>query len=186
MARQNTTEFALLGILSQGPASGYDLSKFCESEIGHFWNETYSSIYPAVKRLYDKGWVAKAYVQQSDKPDKVVYEINDEGLRVFREWLDAEVIPVSSRNVLALKLYFGSQIKKKTLRRHIAQYRLNLLKSLAMLEPKIAGIRKDGGDSDETVFALLTVSQKIHATKAMLDWCRSADDVINGLEDEDE
>ncbi|MGH9601902.1 MAG: PadR family transcriptional regulator, partial [Terriglobales bacterium] len=47
----NTTRFALLGLLSLGPQSGYDLKKRMEQSIAHFWSESYGQIYPTLRRL---------------------------------------------------------------------------------------------------------------------------------------
>ena len=44
-----------LGMLTDGPASGYDLKKQFESSFGHFFAAGYGSIYPALSSLAANG-----------------------------------------------------------------------------------------------------------------------------------
>lgn len=68
-----------LGMLTDGPASGYDLKKEFESSFGHFFSAGYGSIYPALSTLSDKGHVDCEEIPQEGKPDRKVYRITDEG-----------------------------------------------------------------------------------------------------------
>ena len=40
MPRVNRTRFAILGMLTSGPRSGYDLKKDFEEQISNFWSES--------------------------------------------------------------------------------------------------------------------------------------------------
>lgn len=185
MAKQNTAEYALLGLLTKQPASGYDLRRLAQETMGHFWNESFASIYPMLKRLHQKGWVSRTDVEQDDKPDKIVYEATSTGRAAFAEWLKEAVTPSPPRDLLMLKLYFGRQTDPEVLRGHIDAYRRRLMENLSMMEPQIAKIRNAGEDHPDHVFTLLTLSQNIHATRAMLAWCKSADEVLAGLGDQE-
>ena len=68
-----------LGMLTDGPASGYDLKKQFESSFGHFFAAGYGSIYPALSSLSEKGLVACEEVAQEGKPDRKVYQITNDG-----------------------------------------------------------------------------------------------------------
>lgn len=68
-----------LGMLTDGPASGYDLKKQFESSFGHFFAAGYGSIYPALSSLAEDELVQCEEVPQEGKPDRKVYEITDEG-----------------------------------------------------------------------------------------------------------
>lgn len=68
-----------LGMLTDGPASGYDLKKQFESSFGHFFAAGYGSIYPALSSLSEKGLVACEEVPQEGKPDRKVYQITNDG-----------------------------------------------------------------------------------------------------------
>lgn len=68
-----------LGILTDGPASGYDLKKQFESTFSHFFAAGYGSIYPALSSLAHDGLVTCEEIPQEGKPDRKVYEISAEG-----------------------------------------------------------------------------------------------------------
>ncbi len=68
-----------LGMLTDGPASGYDMKKRFESCFGHFFAAGYGSIYPALATLARNGLVEFEAVPQEGKPDRKVYSITAEG-----------------------------------------------------------------------------------------------------------
>ena len=68
-----------LGMLTDGPASGYDLKKEFESSFAHFFAAGYGSIYPALSALAEDGLVDCELVPQEGKPDRKVYRITESG-----------------------------------------------------------------------------------------------------------
>jgi DNA-binding PadR family transcriptional regulator len=68
-----------LGMLTDGPASGYDMKKCFESSFGHFFPAGYGSIYPALATLARDRMVEFEEVAQEGKPDRKVYTITDTG-----------------------------------------------------------------------------------------------------------
>lgn len=76
-----------LGMLTDGPASGYDLKKEFESTFSHFFSAGYGSIYPALSTLAEKNLVSCQEIPQEGKPDRKVYEITNEGREFLLEAL---------------------------------------------------------------------------------------------------
>lgn len=173
MAKQNTAEYALLGLLSSSPASGYDLHRRSDELIGHFWSESFASIYPMLKRLMEKKWVTRVQVEQEDKPDKWIYSITDLGIVALKEWLREPLRNPPPRNIMLLKLFFGHLSKRETLKQHIESYKSELVTDLQQIEQKISRLRNSSSGSKERMFSLLTLSHSIHITKANLEWCKS-------------
>jgi DNA-binding PadR family transcriptional regulator len=68
-----------LVMLTDGPASGYDMKKCFESSFGHFFSAGYGSIYPALATLARNGMVEFEEVPQDGKPDRKVYTITEKG-----------------------------------------------------------------------------------------------------------
>ena len=77
-----------LGMLTDGPASGYDLKKEFESSFAHFFAAGYGSIYPALSALAEDGLVNCELVPQEGKPDRKVYRITDTGREFLLEALE--------------------------------------------------------------------------------------------------
>jgi DNA-binding PadR family transcriptional regulator len=92
MSRQITTlGYALLGLLHQKPCTGYDLRKiFAETPFMSF-SESPGSIYPALRRLEEKGDVRGRIQQGSGMRRRKVFRITPAGLGELKEWLEKPV-----------------------------------------------------------------------------------------------
>ena len=112
MAKVNTTRFALLGLLTFGPASGYELKTLCDRTISHFWNENYGHIYPVLKELAEEGLVTSDNETQVGRPAKTVYSITDKGMGELRAWLAKPVAHTPPRVELLLKIVFSGNVSR--------------------------------------------------------------------------
>ncbi len=97
--------YAILGLLSRGALSGYDLKQRMERPVGFFWEARHSQIYPELARLEGEGLVSHRLVEQKGRPDKKVYEITPAGLAALKEWVTAPLEPRTVRDELVLKAY---------------------------------------------------------------------------------
>ena len=100
----------LLGLLTIGPMSGYDLGQAIRTSVGFFWNESYGQIYPNLKKLAAEGFVIAKRERQKGKPERHVYSITKKGRERLAAWLAVEPQAEIPRNELLLKLFFGAQI----------------------------------------------------------------------------
>src|SRR5579872_280961 len=102
----SSSKFAILGALSLKPASGYDIKRFVASSIGHFWNESYGSIYPILKKLAHAQLVAPQKGAQGGR-ERVVYTLTAQGEKALREWLMQPPRQEPLRSEILLKLFFA-------------------------------------------------------------------------------
>ena len=51
--------FAILGYLSTGPGTGWDISRQFDTGLGWFWTARHSQIYPELKRMTQEGLVER-------------------------------------------------------------------------------------------------------------------------------
>ena len=72
---------ALLGFINYGPMTGYELKKFFDTSVAHFWNAELSQIYPALKAMESEGLVEMKVEVQDDRPNRKVYSITENGRR---------------------------------------------------------------------------------------------------------
>jgi DNA-binding PadR family transcriptional regulator len=105
MARKTSrTLYAILGLLSKGSASGYDLKKELEKPRYHFWNESYGQIYPMLHRLHKEGWAELEVEHQDSGPDRKIYSLTDSGRAHLERWLRQPAQDFSMRDEVALRL----------------------------------------------------------------------------------
>jgi DNA-binding PadR family transcriptional regulator len=134
------TECAVLGLLADGEASGYDLVKRTNAGVGYIWAPAKSRVYVVLARLLDDGFVARRDVVQADRPDKQVYRITRAGERAFSRWLEEQ--SWRSHDELLLKVFFGAHLERARLADLVARYADDERARLAdyrAIEERIAG-----------------------------------------------
>ncbi len=73
-----------LGILTRGDATGYEIKKLFEDDgYQHFVEASFGSIYPALNRLTEEGYVSVREESQEKRPDRKVYSITPAGRTAF-------------------------------------------------------------------------------------------------------
>ena len=113
--RTSSSTDVLLGLLTIGPMSGYDLGQAIRTSVGFFWNESYGQIYPNLRNLATEGLVTSKTERQKGKPDRHIYSITKMGRERLAAWLAVEPQPEIPRNELLLKLFFGAQVPAEIL-----------------------------------------------------------------------
>jgi DNA-binding PadR family transcriptional regulator len=72
----------------------------------------YGQVYTTLERLSRDGLVAHEVVSQSERPDKKVYAVTEEGRRQLRDWLASpSPIDLDLRNETFLKLTLALRLK---------------------------------------------------------------------------
>lgn len=96
-----------LGMLTSGPATGYDLKKFFESSFGHFFPAGYGSIYPALSALAEQELVQCEEIAQEGKPDRKLYSITESGRQTLAAALDNRMPTHKIRSEFLATLFFA-------------------------------------------------------------------------------
>jgi DNA-binding PadR family transcriptional regulator len=91
MSEPTNLGYALLGLVHQGPKSGYDLRKvMAETALGNY-SSSPGAIYPALARLEKEGLVIGKEDRSTSLRPKKVYRPSAKGRKVFTAWLSREV-----------------------------------------------------------------------------------------------
>jgi len=178
MARESKTRYAVLGILAQGPRSGYEIRKIIEGSIGYFWQESYGQLYPVLKRLAAEKAVAVREVEQQGRPDKKVYTITAGGLAQLQEWLPEPQERSPLRDELLLKLFFGRLTEPESLIPLLESEKSEALR----LHETLRGIKKQlqrGCEHGAALYSLMTVNYGIRYMKMQADWAKECLQELN-------
>lgn len=119
------TMFAVLGILTLGPHTGYDIKQHMEKSTRYFWNENYGQIYPVLAELLERQDVTVHVKRQKGKPDKKVYSITEQGKQTLSDWLSEpmEHMVMLKKNELLLRVFFGSNARPEIIIQHIKDHK---------------------------------------------------------------
>ena len=86
--RGHLLEFAVLGLLHEGPTHGYDLRRRLNTALGPFRALSYGTLYPALRSLLDRGLIAETEdPAAAGRRRRVVYELTAANAR----WIGAEL-----------------------------------------------------------------------------------------------
>jgi PadR family transcriptional regulator, regulatory protein AphA len=111
MKSSNKTRYAILGVLLEGPTTGYEIKSLMGRSTVYFWRESDSTIYPMLKVLAQEGKVLSEIVYVGKKK-KEVFSITETGRMEFKAWFDSPTNEETQRNEFLLKLFFATDRKE--------------------------------------------------------------------------
>jgi DNA-binding PadR family transcriptional regulator len=82
-SRSESLEFALLGLLSQGPLHGYELRKRLMAIFGPFRALSFSVLYPQLKRMVISEVIEAKEIGVTSRRTRIVYTITKKGIKRF-------------------------------------------------------------------------------------------------------
>jgi len=102
----------VLGLLSLGPRSGYDIKTVVDRSTRFFWAASYGQIYPELRRLE-----SEALIEGEDAPkggrSRRVYRITKAGRGALREWLLGSTVTIEYRDESLLRLFFADALPRE-------------------------------------------------------------------------
>ena len=164
--RAHVLQFAVLGLLHEGPMHGYELRKRLNSVLGTFRAISYGSLYPCLKEMLAAGLIAEDGPADAGAPAlsgrraRIVYKLTPEGKDRFQEWL-ADAGPESYEDELfGVHLAFFSRTdrdirlrillgRRNRLEERLATLRSNLMRRRERLDEWTLTLQQHGLDSVE-------------------------------------
>jgi PadR family transcriptional regulator, regulatory protein AphA len=167
------TECAVLGLLSSGEQSGYDLKKRADSSVGYFWAPAKSRIYAILPRLVEAGLVRRRDVRQQGRPDKQLYKLTAEGRRALVAWITGHSLePGHDSNLLLLKLFFGDLAGPEPLIDQVRAHRQAVERFRAELQ--VIDAEPPRSDRDD-LYPRLTRMYGLALADAVIAWAKAAE-----------
>jgi DNA-binding PadR family transcriptional regulator len=184
MGLKSRTKYAILGILTQGPCSGYSIKKQIEEEIVHFWHESYGQIYPTLKQLYAEGLVTKTTETQEKRPNRHVYAITDAGYDSLLEWLRQPVELQPDRIEILLKLFFGRNLTGQENIQHLETHKQRMTATNQFYQQVAEDLQTSIPEDPDLPYFLITLDYGIHTTNAIIRWCDKTIETMKNPETE--
>ena len=135
--KSGVLELAVLGLLHESPMHGYELRKRLNTLLGTFRAFSYGSLYPCLRDLESRGWIAEDAQDASGlggRRSKIVYKLTADGKEKLQELL-AESGPASWEDeTFGVHFAFFAQTD--------AEVRLRILEGRrSRLEERLEGVR---------------------------------------------
>src|SRR5690242_18902577 len=110
--KQTAVTPVVLGLLSLGPRSGYDIKTVVDRSTRFFWAASYGQIYPELRRLEREGRIVG-----EDSPNgaraRRVYTLTDAGREALESWLLGARTTIELRDESLLRLFFADELPRE-------------------------------------------------------------------------
>jgi len=168
---KTTTEETLLGLLSLGPMSGYQMRNLMQDSTANFWRESYGRIYPALKRMKKAGLVELDKQASAGPRAKKVYKLTATGQKRLRVWLGVPAQPLPNRNELLLKLFFGDRAAPGTMAAQVVAWQQSYAADLKRYELQLAELEATHAKHPGLPFWRMTLRYGISEAITVINWC---------------
>ena len=168
-------KYAILGLLSREPLTGYDISQKFSKTVNNFWYSTHGQIYPALKKLHGEGLITYETDTKGTILKKKFYRLTEEGREELVKWLSTpfELEP-TPKDTFRLQLFFSDIIGENEslflLREQLSRRELKLKKLKSMLDTKQREDPQIGMHFDESLGDVLVLKGAVMREEAYIKW----------------
>jgi len=162
-------EITILGLLMEGNLYGYEIKKKIVERLEDYVDIKFGSIYYAIKKAVDNGWIKKVGVEKDGgNPERYVYSILPDGKKyykkILKQYFDRNFIHFDVDIVLMFLTSLSPEQKDSFLeeRKELIKNKLSSLKSKIDSESKV---------KDSSMLAVYTYLE--NHLKAELSWLKS-------------
>jgi len=169
---------AALGLLSEGPASGYDLLKHFEESMANVWPATQSQLYSELNKLSDGGLIEVSAIGPRGRKE---YQITDDGRAELVRWVTSPQDDPPFRSAALLRVFLLGLIPAEQARTHLEGMAAHSDAEIARLSELRESLTcgRAVNPSDEAFFGLAALDYGLRLNAMQAQWARS---VIDHLE----
>ncbi|MEX2588385.1 MAG: PadR family transcriptional regulator [Actinomycetota bacterium] len=155
---------AILGLLKDREMHGYELKKELTAQLGQFWQASYGSLYPTVRRLERRGLIELAYPKVDVTRRRNIYRITEEGEKFFEQRL-CERAAVLDDTKFGVRFAFSRYLTVDDRVDLLERRRAYLLEMVADLREKLKSYREK---IDKYTYRLM--EHRVDTTRADIEW----------------
>lgn len=172
-------KFALLGLISKKPQTGYELYGTFKEKMIYFWSSTHSQIYSELNKMEKDEWVVSDYVYQEGSPNKKLYTITRIGEEKLLNWLLQEKSkPAKIKDEFLLRASAFHLLSKEDI--------IGLLDSIIEREKQVLEgtlqwqkeNRSNETDPVESLGDYVTAEYGVMYARMYIDWCEKVKDEV--------
>lgn len=163
-------EYIALGMVMYGDMTGYDIKKYIENGIGVFYKASFGSLYPALKKLTEKGCL-RMYEKPQGGRKKNFYQITAKGQEMFLKWLVSPANELDGTNTHLAKVFFFDKLPPDTRDCQLLEYEMKNTHYLRKLQALAEDFDKLE-NKEAFYYKLSTLYYGIYITQAAISWCQ--------------
>ena len=159
-------DYIILGFLMYGDMSGYDIKRQMTLSTSNFYDASFGSIYPMLRKMEERALIVSKEIVDSGKYKKV-YSITDDGKTEFSGWLEKPIELSGTKHEHLVKVFFYDFLPKDKIIRQISEFMAYIKKTLEDLEHLEVIIKNDAHYFHKST---LKFGQGYY--QFLLEWCR--------------
>ncbi len=159
-----TLGHALLGVLAEGPRTGYGLVRHLAQSIAYTWPASHSQVYPELAKLREAGLIRESGAAPRGGR---VYELTDAGLDEVRRWLRGTEPSRTVRDEASLRLFFLWLLEPEEA---AAYLRGEEERARSMLEELERIAAQEDPDNPKTRAYRVALELGLRTTQARIEW----------------
>jgi DNA-binding PadR family transcriptional regulator len=171
-------EYALLGLLAQQPAHGYELHQKLASDLGQVWHVSLSQTYNILTRLEAQGLIQGTVLEQDRLPSRRTFRLSPSGHARFIAWLQAPTGPSvrAIRVEFLTRLYFTRFAGQELAMRLIDEQETEIRRGMQRLQHSLAE------QPAAQMFNRLGLELRIRQLGSILAWLDRCRDAVGDAE----
>lgn len=173
----------ILGLLSYGNMTGYEIMEVFRDSLNFFWNANTSQIYRDLQTLKKAGFVTDKRIPQKGKPDKKEFSITEAGRTELKNWLSNYTSGATNFPIL-MKVFFSGEINRTDNIAHFKHLKddcKDAMQGLSGVGQIIEAYKQKVRNPDAALYWNMTLDFGIRYVKMIDEWC---DACIAELEDD--
>lgn len=172
MVRRDILEFAVLGVLTDGPIHGYQLRKRLTEMLGPFRSLSYGTLYPTLRRLVNRQAIEPVSLTPHDESPglrsrrgRIVYVLTAQGKSEFDQWANRPGPDSWDDEAFAAHMAFFSRTERRARLRILHGRRTWLDERLATLRSTLTDSQ---GKTDPYTTSMRSLS--VESTEREMRW----------------
>ncbi|MBE6024368.1 MAG: PadR family transcriptional regulator [Cellulosilyticum sp.] len=163
-------EYIILGLLYAKAKSGYDIKKIMEENIGMFYKASNGSIYPALRKLENKGWIERC-IESAGHREKKIYQITKVGQIAFLDWVKVPISYNAGNMQECVKVFFFDFLEEAERDQALSRLEDEVKQNLEELL-QLKNEYSQEADMMKRYYRMSTLYYGISISKETLRWCQ--------------
>ncbi|WP_078394609.1 PadR family transcriptional regulator [Shouchella patagoniensis] len=169
--------YALLGIISKKPVTGYDVVRIFKEQMIYFWNSTHSQVYTELHKMENEDLIQHELIIQDTSPNKKIYTLTDNGRKELVDWVIGQPLkPAKIKDEFLIKTsaFHVLTIKEITqLLTEVIEREETILQMTTHWKDQFKQ-----SDTKQHIGTIFTVEYGIRYSEMYLNWCKWAKNYI--------
>ena len=163
-------DWIIIGTVLHQALTGYDIKKTIDTGIGNIHRLSNGSLYPALKKLTDKGYLTLTEQTHTDRLKKY-YLATDQGREAFTQWLLAPIDTTPITPAILSKVFFFDELTPELQSAQLLAYE-QLAEKLISDYKHIEQTAITPQDLSTHYFSVSTLYYAIETGAGLLHWLR--------------